>query len=141
MRRFTSLLSVATLSLVTAAGCAQHREEVRRDATVAALAKYPGNPQKSDRVQVAAVDHRGDKRLELLNLGDNPVESPTVWVNKTYVNKAPTIPTRGSITVKYVDLIQQGQGVQDLATTNQPVQTVEIQTADGLYTAMGPARK
>ena len=62
-------------------------------------------------------------------------------MNKTYVNEAPTIPTRGSIVVKYADLIQQGQGVQDLSTTNQPVTTVEIQTADGLYSAMGPARK
>ena len=140
MLRITSALSaVAALGLI--AGCAQHREEVRRDASVAALAKYPGNVQKSDRVQVAAVDYRGDKRIELLNLGDGPVENPTIWVNKTYVNKAATIPTRGSVVVKYVDLIQQGQGVQDLATTNQPVQTVEIQTADGLYSAMGPARK
>lgn len=140
MRRKAFVFSaVAAMGLVV--GCAQHREEVRRDATVAALAKYPGNVQKSDRVQVAAVDYREDKRLELLNLGDGPVENPMIWVNKTYVNKAPTIPTRGSIVVKYVDLIQQGQGVQDLATTNQPVQTVEIQTADGLYSAMGPARK
>jgi hypothetical protein len=140
MRRITSLLSVAA-ALSLAAGCAQHREEVRRDATVAALAKYPGTVQKSDRVQVAAVDYRGDKRIELLNVGDSPVESPTVWVNKTYVNKAPTIPTRGSIVIRYVDLIQQGQGVQDLATTNQPVTSIEIQTGDGLYSAMGPARK
>ena len=79
MRRFSSLLSIASLTLVVAAGCAQKRQEVRRDATVAALAKYPGNPQKSDRVQVAAVDHRGDKRIELLNVGDSPVDSPTVW--------------------------------------------------------------
>jgi hypothetical protein len=140
MRRITCLLSVATI-LCLVAGCAQQRQEARRDATVAALAKYPGSPQKSDRVQVAAVDYRGDKRIELLNVGDAPIESPTVWVNKTFVNKAPTIPTRGSVVVKYVDLIQQGQGVQDLATMNQPVTTVEIQTADGLYSAMGPARK
>jgi len=139
--RPTSLVFSAVAGLGLIAGCAQHREEVRRDATVAALAKYPGNVQKSDRVQVAAVDYREDKRLELLNLGDGPVESPMIWVNKTYVNKAPTIPTRGSVVIKYVDLIQQGQGVQDLATTNQPVQMVEIQTAEGLYSAMGPARK
>jgi hypothetical protein len=127
--------------MTVVAGCAQQRQEVRRDATVAALAKYPGSPQKSDRVQVAAVDYRGDKRIELLNVGDSPVESPMVWVNKTFVNKAPTIPTRGSVVVKYADLIQQGQGVQDLATINQPVTTVEIQTGEGLYSAMGPARK
>ena len=68
MRRSASLLSAVAV-LVLVAGCAQHREAVRRDASVAALAKYPGNVQKSDRVQVAAVDYRGEKRIELRNFG------------------------------------------------------------------------
>jgi hypothetical protein len=133
------VLLVATLVLVT--GCAQQRQDVRRQATAAALASYPGNPQKSERVQVAAVDYRKDGRIELFNLGDNPVTSPTVWVNKTYVSKAATIPPRGSVSVRYAELIQQGEGVQDLTTTKQPVTTVELETADGLYSALGPARK
>jgi hypothetical protein len=141
MRRHV-INAVSIASLILVAGCAQHRAEARRDATVAALAKYPGNAQKSDNVRVAAVDHQGTpKRLELINLGDSPIQTPMVWVNKKYVNKAPTIPARGSIMIGYADLIQQGQGLTDLAASNQPIMTVEVQTAGGLYAAEGPARK
>ena len=140
MRHAASALSIVVLSLVLVGGCAKQRQDVRRDATVAALAKYPGNPQRSEQVLVAAVDYRG-KRIELLNLGDNPIPSPTVWVNKTYVHKAPTIPNRGAIAIDYASLIQQGEGVQDLSTAKQAVTTVELETAEGLFPAMGPARK
>jgi hypothetical protein len=141
MRRSTSVVVLAAATLALLAGCAQQRQAARRDATVAALASYPGNPQRSERSPVAAVDYRKHKRVEVLNLGDAPLQAPMVWVNRTYVAKIPTIPARGTAAVNYQDLIQQGEGVRDLAVTKDTVTTVEVQTAEGLYSVLGPARK
>jgi hypothetical protein len=132
--------AVAAVAVI-ASGCAEQRMEARRDVKIAALAKYPGGAKRSDAVPVTAVDYPGQKKLELLNTGDKPVLSPIVWVNQTFLNRAETIPARGSVTVKYVDLIEQGQGVQDLAANGGSPSTVELQTSDGLFTALGPVRK
>lgn len=115
--------------------------EARRDVKIAALAKYPGNAKKSDKVQVTAVDYPEQKRLELINTSDAPLATPTVWVNQTFLNKAPTIPARGSISIKYVDLIEQGQGLQDLAANGRGASVVEIETPEGLFGTNGPAKK
>src|SRR5215207_2277473 len=59
------------------AGCGNKAVEARRQATVAALARYPGNPQQSDDVRLAAVDRTKDKKIDVLNLTDRSVQSPT----------------------------------------------------------------
>jgi hypothetical protein len=138
--RIALMMSVAGL-LVGLVGCAEQRMEARRDVKIAALSKYPGNAKKSDKVQVTAVDYPDQKRLELLNTSDVPLPTPTVWVNQTFLNKAPTIPARGSVTIKYVDLIEQGQGLQDLAASGRGASVVEIETPEGLFSTSGPAKK
>lgn len=131
-------------AVTASAGCAgdgSTRLDARRDPTLAALAKYPGNPQKSDDIQVVAIDRPGDKKLELANLTDRSVTFPTVWVNGAYVARAETIPPRGQVTVKYSELIEQGRSVQDLAAADGTVNTVELQTPQGLFTVLGPTRR
>lgn len=123
------------------AGCGNKAVEARRQATAAALASYPGNAQQSDEVRLAAVDRTKDKKVEILNLADRSVQSPTVWVNQTFLAKTESIPPRGQVTVRYSDLIEQGTGVRDLDMANVPVKTVEVQTAEGLFTVMGPSRR
>lgn len=141
--RQSAFLFVITAGTIMASctGCGNKAVEARRQATVAALASYPGNPQQSDEVQLAAVDRTKDKKIDMLNLTDRSVQSPTVWVNQTFLAKTETIAPRGQVTVEYSDLIEQGTGVRDLDMANVPVKTVEVQTADGLFTVMGPSRK
>jgi hypothetical protein len=137
--RSVGIWAVVVAAGAIASGCAEQRMEARRDVKIAALAKYPGSAKKSD--SVVAVDYPGQKKLELLNTGNTPIPSPIVWVNQTFLYRADTIPARGSVTVKYVELIEQGQGVQDLAANGGPANVVEVQTSDGLWTCLGPVRK
>ncbi|HEY7115470.1 MAG TPA: hypothetical protein VH475_02725 [Tepidisphaeraceae bacterium] len=134
-------ITLAIISLALLAGCTQQKMEARRDATVAALAQYPGNPQRSDTVTVAAVDYPADKRFELYNMGDQPITNAKVWVNQRFVKEVGRIPARGSVNIKYADVLEQGAGVQDLAQYARGISAVELQTPDGLFTVLGPSRK
>ena len=135
----TTCLLIAVLTLST--GCGNKHVATREQATLAALSTYPGNPVRSDEVQLAAIDNPKDKEIELINLTDRTIPTPTIWVNQAYVHKAPTIKPRGQVTVDYAELIEQGQGVRDLDMANVLVRKVEVQTGDALYTVMGPSRK
>src|SRR5688572_26944318 len=140
--RYAFVLVISAGAIVASCtGCGNKAVEARRQATVAALASYPGNPQQSDEVRLAAVDRAKDKKIDILNLADRSIQSPTVWVNQTFLAKTETIPPRGQVTVEYCDLIEQGTGVRDLDMANVPVKTVEVQTAAGLFTVLGPSRK
>jgi len=138
---FVLVIAAGGVVATSCTGCGNKAVEARRQATVAALASYPGNPQQSDEVRLAAVDRTKDKKIDILNLADRSVQSPTVWVNQTFLAKTESIPPRGQVTVEYSDLIEQGAGVRDLDMANVPVKTVEVQTAEGLFTVMGPSRK
>ena len=138
---FAAVVLVGVGITAWCAGCGNKAVEARRQATVAALASYPGNPQQSDEVRLAAVDRTKDKKIDVLNLTDRSVQSPTIWVNQTFLSKTETIPPRGQVTIKYSALIEQGTGVRDLDMANVPVKAVEVQTAEGLFSVMGPSRK
>lgn len=123
------------------AGCGNKAIATREQATAAALARYPGNPQQSEEIRLASIDHADDKKVEVANLTDRAIPTPMIWVNQTFVNKSRTIPPRGQVIVKYSELLEQGSGVRDLDMANVPVKTVEVQVGDELYTATGPSRK
>lgn len=139
-KSYLSMVVVVALA-GSCAGCGNRAVETRQQATAAALATYPGNPQQSDEIQLAAIDHAKDKEVEILNLTDRSIQSPTIWVNGNFLNRTKTIPPRGQVSVKYSQLIEQGGGVRDLDMVNVPVKTVEVQTAQGLFTVLGPSRK
>jgi hypothetical protein len=144
-RRLRSLV-LAVGSAVALTGCTTNRvaqvdPEARAAIGEAATASYTGQPQRSDRLQVAAVDHPNSKEIELINLTPNAVPSPSVWVNGAYVRRLPTIPPQGTATVKYAGLLQAGQPANDFAIARQTVTKVELQTGEGLFTVLGPAIK
>jgi len=87
------------------------------------------------------VDDRENDEIQILNLSDNAIPDPTIWVNGTYVRRVPTIAPRGSSTIGYSGLLQAGQTAMDFKRANQPVTKVELQTADGLFQVQGPSRK
>lgn len=142
-----TVLILAALSLGSLfVGCkssqvTQVGPEARRDITYAATAKYPGNPQTSETIRLAAVDDLSQKRLEILNLTDNSVPQSTIWVNGAFVNRVDGIAPRGSTTVRYGELLEAGPSTRDFGQLNQGVQKVEIQSANTLYTVQGPAKK
>ena len=138
---------VAVLVCLTLIGCAVKRvsqvDPTARDAIAyAATARYPGNPQwRTDKVQAAAVVDTDAEQVQVFNLSDNAIASPTVWVNGTFLRRVPTIAPRGSVTIGYGALLQAGDPAMDFKRARQPVTKVELQTADGLYTVQGPSRK
>lgn len=130
-------------------GCAtQEMSEVgrapRQAIAFAATAKYPGNPQQSDKIKAVAFDSADRGELEIHNLGNHTIAYPAVWVNGAFVSKLNTsIPPQSHATVKYTELLEAGAGTNDLTKVgkDQPVQKVELQTPDGLFAVEGPARK
>ena len=144
-RRVASVVIVLFV-IVGVAGCTTNRvAQVDPDARAAigdaATASYSGQPQRSEKVQVAVVDHPDSNQIELINLTPNAILSPTVWVNGAYVRRLPTLAPQGTATVKYAGLLQAGQPANDFASSKQPLVKVEIQTSEGLFTVLGPAIK
>jgi hypothetical protein len=126
----------------TTRNVAQVDPEAREAIGYAATARYTeGGVQRSDRAQVAAVDYPKLKELEILNLRETALTSPTLWVNGAYVRRLPTIAPKGAAKVKYGALLQAGQPGVDFAAADQPVTKVELQTDQGMVTVQGPAIK
>ena len=135
-------LVLGLAAVVAAAGCSTSEMAVREDVTRAALSEYPGQARPSDRLKLAAVDDPGRQTLEISNLSDTAVTTAKVWVNSRYVQAVPAIPARSTVTIGYADLLEAGRGTMDLARVDKPqIAKVEVQTADGLFTVDGPARR
>jgi hypothetical protein len=111
----------------------------RQAITFAATAHYPGNPTTSPTVHAAAVADSSKDTLTIYNLGDTTIPASTLWVNGHFVRQIPAIAPRASHQVTYNELIQAGPGVQTLKQLGQGVNTVELQTAEGLFKVEGPA--
>jgi hypothetical protein len=108
----------------------------------AATTTYPANPrQATTAVLAAAIDYPREKSIEILNLSDNAIATPTLWVNGNYLRQLATIPPRGAIAVRYAGLLQSGYTAMDFERANQPVTKVELHTTGGLYQVLGPAVK
>ena len=128
-------------------GCSTDRvsqvgQEPRAAISDAALASYPQAPAaSSDRVQAAAVDHPDLKEVEIFNLADQSIPAARVWVNGNFLAQINSIPPRGSVIVKYSNLLEAGRAVNDLKQLQQPVRKVELQTREGLFKVQGPAMK
>ena len=65
-----------------------------------------------------------------------PLAGGNLWVNRTYVQRFDSIPARGHITLnrnRFFD--HSGQG---LATVNTPVESVQLQMENDVYSLLGP---
>ena len=131
---------------VVVAGCAASRvssvePETRENIGYAATAHYPGYPQqRTDKVHASAAVDQEDEEIQIFNLSDNAIPTPTIWVNGVFVRRLPTIGPRSSATVTFPGLLQAGQPEMDFKRSGQSVSKVEIQTADGLFAVQGPSR-
>jgi hypothetical protein len=117
---------------------AQVGSQPREAITFAALAKYPGNAQTSDRARTVAITDPDAKSLTVYNLGDQSIPATALWVNGTFVKQISAIPPKSHVTAKYVELLEKGPGVKSMSESAQVPARVEIQTSDGLYTVQGP---
>ena len=141
--------AIVTLTVVSliACGCNTTRvshvdPDARARIGYAATAQYPANPKAATAsVLAAAVDHPRDKQIEVLNLSDNAVTTPTVWVNGAYLRQLATLPPRGAVSIRYSELLQAGQTANDFERAAQTVTKVELQSGGSLYSVLGPAVK
>lgn len=111
----------------------------REAITYAAQASYPKGMHATDSVKLVAFNDTDKKTLQIHNLDMHTFPTSTVWVNKAFLAKLPPIVPKGSVEVKYSDLLEAGQGVSDLSKVKGPVTTVELQSEEGLFTVQGPA--
>jgi hypothetical protein len=146
-RRSLALAAAALgLAFVTVGCTADRPSQVEPDTRAAigyaATAHYPSTPaQRSDQVLAAAVNYPSTKQIEILNLTQNAIPTPSVWVNGVYVRRIETIPPQGSVTLRYANLLQAGQAQNDFSMMQQPVTKVEMETSSGFYQVLGPAVK
>ena len=138
--------SLIVLTLAGIAGCSAstaiqplgsgNREETAQLAAYAATARLPENAQYRTDLQVAAVIDRDNGTVHVYNFTDKPLAGGNLWVNRTYVQRFDSIPARGHITLnrnRFFD--HSGQG---LATVNTPVESVQLQMENDVYSLLGP---
>ena len=144
-RHFVPAFAIGALVFI--AGCetseiARVGEEPRAEIGYAATASYPGEPMAATKdFQVAALDNPDAHELELLNLTDNSIPASSVWVNGAFVKRIASIPPRGTLKVKYSELLEAGRSVNDLQSVGQIARKVEIQTPQGLMAVQGPSNR
>lgn len=62
-------------------------------------------------------------------------------MNGAFVTQIDSIPPKGSVTIRHAELLEAGPGTGDVKKLDQPVNRVELQTSDGLFSVVGPAQK
>ena len=146
-RHFVSVFT-AVGALVCVAGCetstlSRVGEEPREAITFAATAEYPGEAQlvNSSDFQIAAIDNPDANELELLNLTDNSIPASTLWVNGAFLKRIPSIAPRGTLKVKYGELLEAGPSTNDFKSVGQTARKVELQTPQGLMAVQGPSKR
>lgn len=139
--RSVIVFSIVSMIGIGFGGCAKNELDTRRLATTAALSNYPGNAREYPDMKMAAVDDEGGKSLRIINFSDAPTPVSTIWVNGRYMKQVAPIGARSSIVIPYGELLEGGSGVLDLGREPQEqVQRVEIQTNEGLFSVLGPAK-
>ena len=145
MRRYLLVASLAALGIASGCGRTDKVAGVgpgaREAISQAAVAQYPGRATTSPDVQLTAIDYPGKDMLELHNTGTVSIPRSTVWVNGTFLTTIEGIPPKGFATVQHANLLEAGPATNDLKTTKQPVNKVEVETDRGLFTVQGPTIK
>lgn len=142
--RTVGTLSAVALALL--AGCSTNElamigEEPRQEITYAALAEYPQGVEASDELKLWAVNYENKDMLEVFNTSDQSIPASTLWVNGAFLSRIDPIPPRGSVKVKYSEVLEAGRGVNDLKDLGGPIAKLELQTDQGLLKVQGPANK
>jgi hypothetical protein len=139
----SSIPAIAAAAALLLGGCQAGKvtdvaPEAKESIAYAATAKYPGTAQRSDRIQAVALDDPTAREVTVYNLKAEAIPATALWVNGVYVRQTGTIPARGKVTARYGAFLEASNPATDFAKARQAVQRVELQTADGLYTVLGP---
>jgi hypothetical protein len=117
------------------------REQPRAEISFAATAAYPRDAQTTEEFQITAVDDPRRRELILYNPTDRSIPASTVWVNQNFVHRVAGIGPRSSVTIDYRNLLEAGEGVQDLRRAGHEIHRVDLETPQGLVAVQGPARR
>ena len=105
------------------------------------LAAHAGNAEfpreaASDGRRVAAIV-TGDRRtIKLYNFDNTPINAVNVWVNQAYVQPLRALPAHSKSLIRADKLFNKGG--QRFSERNEEVNSVQLETPQGLFTAMGP---
>jgi hypothetical protein len=105
------------------------------------LAAHAGNAEfprqaASDGRRVAAIV-TGDRRtIKLYNFENTPINAVNVWVNQAYVQPLRALPAHSKSPIRTDKLFNKGG--QRFSERNEEVNSVQLETPQGLFTAMGP---
>jgi hypothetical protein len=139
--------TLIALALVGLAGCQANtanqpvaaREDRNRPAQLAAYAasaRLPENVQYRNDLQAAAVVDRDTGAVHIYNFTDKPLAGGNLWINKTYVQRFRNVPARSEVTLprnRFFD-----RNGQALSTVSTPVESVQLQWDNDVYTLLGP---
>ena len=75
--------------------------------------------------------------IKVYNFTSKPIGEAKVWVNRSFVFRIPGIAPQSKVVIK-TDQLYNGLG-NTFASQKADVSSVQVQTADGLYSVDGPA--
>ncbi len=139
--------SLASLALASVVGCSASSnfqpfasngpDERAQAAAYAASSKYPEEMKVSEDFKAIALIHPKNESVKIVNYSDEAIRNASVWINRSFVYKAGTIPSHGSIVVDREQFYDaSGETMQKL---NAAANRVEIQVGEHLY-RLGNAR-
>jgi hypothetical protein len=105
------------------------------------LAAHAGNAEfprqaSSDGRRVAAIVAADRKTIKLYNFESTPINAVNVWVNQAYVQPLRALPANSKSPIRTDKLFNKGG--QRFSERNEEVNAVQLETPQGLFTAMGP---
>jgi hypothetical protein len=141
LRYAVGLLAVTSLVGCTTSELSQVGDQPKAAIKYAALSEYPKSMTPSHDLNVGAINDRDAKVLRVYNFGDQTIPASTLWVNGGFLSYIDSIPPKGHVSLKYSQLLEQGQNVNDFSKVEAPMAKVELQNDRGLFAVEGPAAK
>ncbi len=105
------------------------------------LAAHAGNadfPRQapSDERRVAAIVTADRRTIKLYNFENTPINAVNVWVNQAYVQPLRALPAHSKSPIRTDKLFNKGG--QRFSERGEGVNSVQLETPQGLFNAMGP---
>jgi hypothetical protein len=98
-------------------------------------AEFPKQAPSDDR-RVAAIVTADRRTIKLYNFENSPINAVNVWVNQAYVQPLRTLPAHSKSPIRTDKLFNKGG--QRFSERGEGVNSVQLETPQGLFTAMGP---
>src|SRR5438045_3395222 len=108
----------------------------RQLAAHAGKAEFPKQAASDDR-RVAAIVTADRRTIKLYNFENSPINAVNVWVNQAYVQPLRTLPAHSKSPIRTDKLFNKGG--QRFSERGEGVNSVQLETPEGLFGVMGPA--